>query len=83
MSDQPTPDRDFDHMEREVVYLLTEPGQPSVWKIKDLGRALDYFDPASLVMPLVRARLLHLLGKKFVVATPAAYKLVGLTGQAV
>ncbi len=85
MPDEPIPEtRDFDHLEREVVYLLTDPEHhPPVWRIADLGRELDYFDPTSLVDPLVQARLLHLLGDEFVVATPAAYKMVGLTGQVV
>jgi hypothetical protein len=46
-----------------------------------LGRELDYFDPESLVSPLVQAGLLHRLGDDFVIATPAAHKMVCLTGQ--
>jgi hypothetical protein len=71
-------------MEREVVYLLTDPEHhPPIWCIADLGRELDYFDPKSLVDPLVQARLLHRLSDEFVIATPAAYEVVGLTGQVV
>jgi hypothetical protein len=69
-------------LEREVVYLLTDPEHhPPVWRIADLGRELDYFDPNSLVNPLVQAGPMHRLSDEFVIATPAAYKMVGLTGQ--
>lgn len=77
-------ERDCEYLEKAVVYLLTDPEhhQP-VWKIEDLGRELDYFDPRSLVNPLVQAGLLYRITDEFVVATPAAFKLVSLTGQVV
>jgi hypothetical protein len=37
-----TPMRDFGDMERDVVYLLTDPSrQPTVWLIADIGREID------------------------------------------
>lgn len=85
MPEEPIPEtRDSDYLEREVVYLLTDPKRhPPVWRISDLARELDYFDPESLVDPLVQAGLLHRLSDEFVIATPASYKMVGLTGQVV
>ncbi len=74
MPDKPTdePLRDFDFLEREIVYLLTDPSEhPTVWSVTDLGRELDYFDPKAVVNPLVQAGLLHRLCDGFVIATPA------------
>ena len=83
MSDEPIPEtRDFDYLERAVVHLLTDAEHhPPVWHIADIGRELDYFDPRSLTNPLIQAGLLHRLGDEFVVATPAACKIVGLAGR--
>ncbi len=82
MPDQPTEDRDIGQLEKRAVYLLTDPEHyPPIWKIADLGRELDYFDPESLVGPLCQVGLLHRVADEFVVAAPAAFKLVGFTGQ--
>jgi hypothetical protein len=87
MPDESTPSersRDFGDMEREVVYLLTDPErQPTVWLIADIGRELDYFDPESVVYPLCRAGLLHKTGDEFVLATPAVFHLVALVGHVI
>lgn len=80
---EPTGDvRSFDSLEREIVYLLTEQC-PTVWSVADLGRELDYYDPNAVIRPLRCAGLLHRLCEGFVVATPAAFNLVGLTGTVV
>jgi hypothetical protein len=48
--ENPTRERDFGDMERDVVYLLTDPErQPTVWLTADIGREIDYFDPESVV----------------------------------
>jgi hypothetical protein len=76
-------EREFGDMERDVIYLLTEPcSQPTVWSVADIGRELEYFDPESLIHPLQRAGLLHRIGE-FVFATPAAFHLASLVGHVV
>lgn len=76
-------DRDFGDMERDVVYLLTDPcRQPTVWSVADVGRELAYFDPEALIGPLGRAGLVHRTGG-FVFATPAAFHLVSLVGHVI
>jgi len=85
MPDKPSPDdRDLASLEREIIYVLTDPeGYPTIWSVADLGRELDYWDPKALVAPLRQAGLLYQITDQFVVATPAAFKLVGLTGHVV
>jgi hypothetical protein len=74
----------WDARELAVVNLLTDPGcHPAVWSIADLGREIDYFDPDAVVLPLCSAGLLHRLSDGFVVASPAAYRMVQMVGHLV
>ncbi len=83
MHENPTRARDFGNMERDALYLLTDPGrQPPIWSVADIGREIGYHDPEALVYPLHRAGLIHRVDG-FVFATPAAYHLVSLVGHAV
>jgi hypothetical protein len=90
MPNESTPDenltrgaRDFGDMERDALYLLTDPQHyPTLWSIPDVGREMEYFDPEALILPLHRAGLIYRMGE-FVFATPAAFHLVSLVGQAV
>jgi hypothetical protein len=76
--------RDWDGMEREVLYLLTDADRcPTIWSIEDLGRELNYFDPESLVYSLRNAGLVYSTSDGFVFATAAAFRMVRLTGQVV
>jgi hypothetical protein len=76
--------RDWDVMEREVIYLLTDPERhPPIWSIEDLGRELDYFDPDSLIYPLRNAGLVHCTSDNFVFATAAAFRMVQMVGHVV
>jgi hypothetical protein len=71
-------------MEREAVYLLTDPEHhPPIWSLADLGRQIETSDPMAVIRPLRDAGLLHRTSEGFVFATPAAYKMVGLIGQVV
>jgi hypothetical protein len=87
MPNEPTPDaplRDFGDMERDVVYLLTEPTRcPTLWSVADVGREIEYGDPDALVRPLVHAGLLHRIADDYVFATPAAFHLTSLVGHVV
>jgi hypothetical protein len=84
MPDQPNEqDRSFDAMERDVLYLLTDPERhPTIWALEDLGRQIETCDPMAVIRPLCCAGVVHRTGD-CVFATPAAYKVVDLTGQVV
>jgi hypothetical protein len=76
--------RDFDVMEREAVYLLTDPGRyPAIWSAADIGRELETSDPHAVVRPLVNAGLVNRTSDGHVFATPAAFKMVQMVGQVV
>jgi len=85
--ENPTPDepaRDFGNLERDALYLLTDPGRlPPLWAVPDMGRELNYFDPDCVIEPLLRAGLIYRTSDGFVFATPAAYHLVALTGHVI
>jgi hypothetical protein len=82
--ENPIRDRDFGDMERDVVYLLTDPErQPTVWSVPDIGRQIDYFDAGAVILPLHRAGLIHKTSDDLVFATPAAFHLVSLVGHVV
>jgi hypothetical protein len=84
MQQEPIPERDFDAMETETVYLLTAPDRhPTIWSVADLGRQLETHDPAAVVRPLVGAGLLNRTSDGYVFATSAAFKMVALVGQVV
>ncbi|MGP0103510.1 MAG: hypothetical protein ACLPUT_18050 [Solirubrobacteraceae bacterium] len=69
-------------MERSVVYLLTGCA-PTIRSIADIGRELEYNDPAAVVRPLVNAGLLYRTSDGFVFATPAAFHVTALVGHVV
>ena len=78
------PLREYDAMEREAVYLLTDPGRwPPIWSVADMGRELETRDPDAVLRPLVNAGLIHRIGDGFVFATAAAFKMVQMVGQVV
>jgi hypothetical protein len=80
--ENPICDRDFGDLERDALYLLTDPGrQPPIWSVPDIGRELDYFDPELVIEPLLRVGLIYKTSDGFVFASPAAYHLVGLVGH--
>jgi antirestriction protein len=85
MQDQPNEqERKWHAMERDVVYLLTDPDRyPSIWSIADVGREIDYFDPEAVVRPLRNAGLVHRTSDGFVFATAAASRLVQLVGHVI
>jgi hypothetical protein len=81
---QTNPDRDWGLMEREIVYLLTDPERyPAIWSIADIGRELDYFDPEPLIYSLRNAGLIHRTSDNFVFATAAAFRMVQMVGQVI
>ncbi len=85
MHDEPNEQmRHWDVMEREAVYVMTDPGRwPSVWSVEDLGRELETNDPDAVLRPLVNAGLVHRIADGFVMASASAFKMVALVGQVV
>jgi hypothetical protein len=76
--------RDYDVMDRETVYLLTDPGRyPPIWSVADVGREIETSDPMAVIRPLVNAGLIHKTSDGFVFATAAAFKMVQMVGQVV
>jgi hypothetical protein len=81
--ENPTPDEpEFDVLDRETIYLMTNPSLPSVWSLADIGREIETHDPEAIVRPLVNVGLLYRLGD-FVFAAPAAFKMVQMVGRVV
>jgi hypothetical protein len=78
--ENPTHEPAFDVLDRECVYLMTSSHQPPVWTLADIGRELETHDPEALMRPLVCAGLLYRIGD-FVFASPAAYRMVAMTGH--
>jgi Mn-dependent DtxR family transcriptional regulator len=85
--EQPIPDlaAAFDRLERDMLYLLTEPdGVQPIWSVEDLGRVLE--QPANatdVVHGLHRDGLIHKTSDGFVFATRAGVRMVQIVGQVV
>lgn len=86
MHDQDIEDhaRAFDVMERDVLYLLTEPNdcQP-LWSVEDIGREIESDDPMAPIHGLLGAGLIHRTGDGFVFATRAGVRMAQLVDRAV
>lgn len=82
--DIPDPARAFDVMERDVLYLLTEPNdcQP-LWSVEDIGREIESDEPMVPIRGLLRAGLIHRTSDGFVFATRAGVRMVQLVDRAV
>jgi hypothetical protein len=79
----PEPPREFDAMEREALYLLTDPDRwPPVWSLPDLARQMETDDPMEVIQPLRNAGLVHTISG-CVFASAAAFKLVQIVGQVI
>ncbi|MGD1059770.1 MAG: hypothetical protein ABR992_20460 [Solirubrobacteraceae bacterium] len=84
MPDANPNERDFEALERETLYTLTEPDRtPPICSLADIGLLLETHDPEAIVAPLVRAGLVHRTSEDYVFATPAAFKWVQLVGHVV
>ena len=76
--------RKWDVMEREALYLLTDPDHyPTIWSIADMGREIEYSDVEAVIRPLRNAGLIHRTSDGFVFATAAAFRMVQMVGQVV
>lgn len=70
----------YDAMEREVLYLLTN-GLP-IWSVEDIGRDIeDPMDAVDVVRGLRRAGLVHQTSDGYVFATRAGFRMVEIVGK--
>jgi hypothetical protein len=78
------PARSYDEVERDVLYLLTEPGdcQP-LWSAEDIGRELESNEPMTPIRGLLRAGLVNRTSDGFVFATRAGVRMAQLVDRAV
>jgi hypothetical protein len=85
MQDQPNEQmRKWDVMERDALYLLTDPGRyPPIWSVADIGREIEHYDPDAVLRPLRNAGLIHRTSDGFVFATAAAFRMVQMVGHVV
>jgi hypothetical protein len=74
----------FDALERDVLYLLTDPDryQP-VWSVQEIAREVETTDPMALIRPLMQAGLVHRTSDGFVFATRAAVRMVQMVGHVI
>jgi hypothetical protein len=78
------PARAYDRLERDVLYLLTDPEdcQP-LWSAEDIGREIESTEPMTPIRGLLRAGLIHRTCDGFVFATRAGVRMAQLVGRAV
>ncbi len=82
--DTRTPAERHDALERDVLYLLTEPddGQP-LWSVEDIAREAETNEPMVPIHGLLRAGLIHRTSDGFVFATRAGVRVVQIVGHVV
>jgi hypothetical protein len=85
MQDQPNEQmREWDVMEHETLYLLTDPDHyPPIWSIADVGRKIECDDPEAVIRPLCNSGLVHRTSDGFVFATAAAFRMVQIVGHVI
>lgn len=85
MPDQPNEQmRKWDVMERETLYLLTDPDRYlPIWSIADVAREIEYYDAEAVIRPLCNAGLIHRTSDGFIFATAAAFRMVQMVGHVV
>lgn len=73
-----------DALERDLLYLLTEPddGQP-LWSVEDIARELEIDDPMVPIRGLLGAGLIRQTTDGFVFATRAGVRVVQIIGHVV
>ena len=78
-----TPAERGDALERDTLYLLTEPDGQPIWSIEDIGREAETHEPMVPVRGLLRAGLIYQTSDGFVFATRAGWRIVEMVGQVV
>jgi hypothetical protein len=70
-----------DALERETLYLMTEPDGQPIWSVDDIGREAETNEPMVPVRGLLRAGLIYQTSDGFVFATRAGWRIVEIVGQ--
>jgi hypothetical protein len=73
----------FDDIERDTLYMLTDPDGQPLWSVADLGQEMERPDIVDYVRRLHGAGLIHKTTDGFVFATRPAFRLVQIVGQVV
>ncbi len=83
--EQPSPEtlRPMDDIERDLLYLLTQPDGHPIWTRDDLARELNVRNAGDYLHGLRRAGLVHETTDQHVFASRAAVRLIELTGAMV
>jgi hypothetical protein len=81
--DTPTAAERGDALERDTLYLMTEPDGQPIWSVEDLGREVETDDPMVPVRGLLRAGLIYQISDGFVFATRAGWRMVEIVGPVV
>jgi hypothetical protein len=83
--EQPTPDpaAESDLAERDVIYLLTDPGGQRHWSVQEVGNEIEsQGNAADALRALARAGLIHRDSDDFVFAARPAIRFRELIGEA-
>jgi hypothetical protein len=72
-----------DALERDILYLLTEPDGQPIWSVEDIGREVETDEPMVPIRGLLRAGLIYQASDGFVFATRAGWRMVEIVGQIV
>jgi len=84
MHDETNDLRAFDVMERDVLYLLTDPDDNEpIWSVEDIGREIESTEPMTPVRGLLRGGLMHRTSDGFVFATRAGVRAAQLVDRAI
>jgi hypothetical protein len=79
----PTAAERGDALERDTLYLMTDPDGPPIWSVEDIGREAETDDPMVPVHGLLRAGLIRQTTDGFVFATRAGWRMVEIVGPVV
>lgn len=79
--DTRTPAERHDALERDTLYLMTDPDGPPLWSVEDIGREAETDDPMVPVHGLLRAGLIRQTSDGYVFATRAGWRMVEIVGQ--
>jgi hypothetical protein len=77
----PTAAERGDALERDILYLMTDPDGQPVWSVEDIGREAETDDPMVPIHGLLRAGLIRRTSDGFVFATRAGWRMVEIVGQ--
>ena len=83
MSEQPSLADQYRQDQRDVLYLLTRDGLPSLWSVPDLARELDRPEIEDAVRGLRQAGMIYQTSDGFVFASRAGAHAVSMVGHVI